>query len=650
MWGFDQGWNEDIIVGGRYHNGNTAIADFYQSKALRMGGAESPTGWILQGKSRHVAFNDLGNGWILPKTATGKPEGRFIFSKFPTMDGYGSRLGNLVHHPNYSGTLYLGEGTGVWKTTDSGISYDLLYNFPDKVRYLQISYSNPNVMYVDVDNNGLYKTTDGGKSWALKSSLTSQANRSNWKGRLFFAISPFNENYIYACYQNDAWSSTTSSIVRSVDGGTSWEDWTGTATGFSKCLVIQPSKTGEDMVYLFTTSKNGNPAKAFIRTAEMADWESFNTTYPSGMSVHLALPFFRDSKLRVSGSGGVWESSLAEKDFEPIINPWVEKQNYNCFMDTVRFDDHSILNHEGAQWKWNITPAPGYISNENIRNPKVVFGQAGSYQVKLTVTRNGKTYSKTIDNMVKLTTCPSLSDCSNPAELPKKDWKLVYADSEEKNYPGLATMAFDGDVSTIWHTRWSTGTDPYPHEIQIDLGKSYNVHKFTYLPRSDGENGRIKNYELYISDNKTQWGTAVKTGEFANSSAPQTISFDAPKPGRYFRLKTLSEVNNGAWSSVAEFTLIGCNSPTTGTTGSELENNLSAFPIPASDKVSLSLPSESGFKYSVFSSAGNLINEGIIEPNQKLFSFNLTNYHQGLYLIRLVDQAGVVFRIKIIKR
>jgi hypothetical protein len=69
FWGFDQGWNEDIVVGGRYHNGNTAITDFYQEKALRMGGAESPTGWVLQGKSRHVAFDDLGAGWILPQTA-----------------------------------------------------------------------------------------------------------------------------------------------------------------------------------------------------------------------------------------------------------------------------------------------------------------------------------------------------------------------------------------------------------------------------------------------------------------------------------------------------------------------------------------------------------------------------------------------------
>ncbi|NQU51856.1 MAG: hypothetical protein HQ522_04900, partial [Bacteroidetes bacterium] len=75
MWGFDQGWNEDIVVGGRYHNGNTALANFYGNKALRMGGAESATGWVIHGKSRHVAFDDLGNGWILPKTAEDIAEG-----------------------------------------------------------------------------------------------------------------------------------------------------------------------------------------------------------------------------------------------------------------------------------------------------------------------------------------------------------------------------------------------------------------------------------------------------------------------------------------------------------------------------------------------------------------------------------------------
>lgn len=64
-----------------------------------MGGGESPTGWVLNEKDRHVAFNDLGDGWILPKAATDIPEGRFTFTKFPNMEEYGGRRSNLVHHP-----------------------------------------------------------------------------------------------------------------------------------------------------------------------------------------------------------------------------------------------------------------------------------------------------------------------------------------------------------------------------------------------------------------------------------------------------------------------------------------------------------------------------------------------------------------------
>ena len=162
LWGFHQGWNEDIIVGGRYHNGNTSITDFYGEKALRMGGGESPTGWVIQGKSRHVVFDDLGSGWILPKTAEGKPEGRFTFSKHPNMEGYGALRSNVVAHPYYSGQLYVGSENALWVSKDFGSTFDLLYDFGSKVRYFDISTQNPDVIYVDVAGSGFFRSEDGG--------------------------------------------------------------------------------------------------------------------------------------------------------------------------------------------------------------------------------------------------------------------------------------------------------------------------------------------------------------------------------------------------------------------------------------------------------------------------------------------------------
>ncbi len=650
MWGFDQGWNEDVVVGGRYHNGNTALADFYQPKALRMGGAESPTGWVLQGKSRHVAFDDLGNGWILPQTAEGHPEGRFIFSKFPNMDEYGGRRGNMVFHPNYYGIIYLGEGNGFWKSTDMGVTWDLLNDFGQRVRYLQISFSNPEVLYADVVNKGLYKSEDGGQTWMLKPSLTGgQYGTSYWKGKTFISVSPWNENVIYACLQNGTWSADLGKIFRSSDGGDTWEDWSGSLSEYTKCMAIQPTAEGQELVYLFTNAMSGHPAKVYFRSTGMNDWEVYADDYPAGMHVNMALPFFRDSKLRSAGNAGVWESDLVEPEFFPVINPWVEKPFYDCIADTVFLDDHSILNHEGASWLWTITPAPEYISDANIRNPKVVLGNPGTYDVSLTVTKAGVSYIKSISAMITATTCPSIEDCNNPAQLPKDIWQLLYVDSQETGYPGLATMSFDNDPATIWHTRWSNGTDPYPHEIQIDLGETYKLYKFTLLNRQDGENGRIKAYELYMSENPLVWGTPVSNGEFENTAAPQTIVFDEAIFGRYFRLKALSEVNGNEWASVAEFSFVGCTDLTFGTNEKTAGNLLNAFPVPTSGLITVPLPEAQSFSYAIFSSSGQQLMQGKIENPEDIFSLDLSEHVSGVYFISLMDESGRVFRVKVLK-
>ncbi|MEN8225472.1 MAG: discoidin domain-containing protein [Bacteroidota bacterium] len=650
MWGFDQGWNEDLVVGGRYHNGNTAIADFYQPKALRMGGAESPTGWVVQGRSRHVAFNDLGNGWILPPTAESAPEGRFIFSKYPNMDEYGGRRGNIVTHPNYYGTLFLGNEDGFWKSIDMGISYDLLYTFPARVRYLQISYSNPDVLYADVVDYGLYRSDDGGLNWTLKPSLCNTPNgTSYWKGKLFFAISPYDENLIYACLQNGTWSSDIGQVFRSEDGGDSWEDWTGTLSEYTKCICVQPTGNQQEIAYLFTTSHGGSVAGVYYREEGMDDWATFDTDYPAGMAVNLAMPFFRDGKIRVAGNGGIWESNLKEPEFEPIINPWVIGSFSNCMLDTLYFDDHSIMNHDGVSWTWSISPEPVYIENANMRNPKVVLGNPGSYTVTLTIDKNGEQYSKTIPDMVSTTTCPSIEDCSNPAELPKDIWELIYVDSEEINYPGLAIMSFDDDPETIWHTRWSTGSDPYPHEIQVSLGETYRIYSFTYLTRQQGVNGRIKDYELYISEDSLNWGDPVNTGSWVNTSSPQTIEFPEGIIGKYFRLLALSEINGNAWASAAEFTMVGCTDLTYGLPCKKINRDIKAFPVPSNGRVYLSLPPGPSFSYQMVNIAGQVYEKGYISRGSDGHYLDLAAYPSGIYFIQLQDPKGIIYNVKVMK-
>jgi photosystem II stability/assembly factor-like uncharacterized protein len=649
FWGFDQGWNEDIVVGGRYHNGNTAIADFYQPKALRMGGAESPTGWVLQGRSRHVAFNDLGNGWILPAKAEEKSEGRFLFTKFPNMDEYGGRRGALLHHPYYHSHLFLSEGNSVWISKNGGAIWDVRYQFPGRVMTMVIGVNHPEVMYADVVGHGLYRSGDGGLSWVKKPSLTTSPNGSAmWNGKLSLALSPYNPDVIYACLQNGTWSADKGKVFKSTDGGTTWKDITFGIDAYLKTLVVQPSEGKKDLVYLFTNSTKNLISDVWILKDGAVQWETYSKDYPVNMNVLHVLPFYRDGKIRVAGDHGIWEAALMDTNYEPIIRPWVQSDVVTCISDTITFDDHSIISHNNTSWEWTIEPKPQYISSTSVRNPKVVMGKEGKYSVTMKVTQQGKVYEKTISDMIQVKTCPSLETCDNPVKIPKSQWKVIGFDSEEKNNPGLASMAIDDKPNTIWHTRWSTGSDPYPHHIHLDLGRKYKIFEFIYLPRQDGgENGRVKDYEIYFSDNPNLWGDPTVSGSFENNAAPKIVKLPGGKDARYIRFRALSEVKGNAWTSAAEFDLTGCYAELTNLQYEDI-TNVSARPIPAQNSVILSLPA-GHYDYMLYNIEGRLEEKGQMDAEDSSCELDISKIQPGYYHVIAINKNGTQFRMKIVK-
>lgn len=136
----------------------------------------------------------------------------------------------------------------------------------------------------------------------------------------------------------------------------------------------------------------------------------------------------------------------------------------------------------------------------------------------------------------------------------KSLWSVVSVSSEHGG-SDRGGNAFDNDVSTIWHTRYGDNEPEHPHEIVVDMGKRYRLSEFTYQGRKDGDNGRIKGYEIYVGDNADCWGEPAARGEFNNTADPQTVPLKAGSEGRYVKLVALSEVNGMAWASAAEISV-----------------------------------------------------------------------------------------------
>jgi len=105
----------------------------------------------------------------------------------------------------------------------------------------------------------------------------------------------------------------------------------------------------------------------------------------------------------------------------------------------------------------------------------------------------------------------------------RSNW-TVSADSQETaGENGSATNILDNNPNTIWHTEWYRQSPSHPHQLDIDLGSAYKLSGFKYLPRQNGQNGRIKEYQFFVSQDNSNW-IQVATGTFPNSHEEQTVT------------------------------------------------------------------------------------------------------------------------------
>lgn len=145
-----------------------------------------------------------------------------------------------------------------------------------------------------------------------------------------------------------------------------------------------------------------------------------------------------------------------------------------------------------------------------------------------------------------------------PIPLPKDAMTVVDVDSEETvGENGAAANLIDGSVSTIWHTQWLGGSPAFPHHVTVDLASSTGLRGISIQQRSGTEpNGRVKEYEVYVSDDGETWGAPAASGALA-ATGTQNVMFSAPVTGRYVKVVALSSHNGLPWAALAEVEFFG---------------------------------------------------------------------------------------------
>ena len=146
------------------------------------------------------------------------------------------------------------------------------------------------------------------------------------------------------------------------------------------------------------------------------------------------------------------------------------------------------------------------------------------------------------------------SSATFSAHVDKSAWTIH---SVSSNQGGNEDVKFciDDDPNTFWHTKYNP-TDKCPHELIVDMKKTYTVKQFVYQARNDMPNGHIANVEVLFSNDPNQWGEPAVKCRLQNHSNEQLVDVPSHPSARYMKVVVRSTHDRNDYATAAEVGII----------------------------------------------------------------------------------------------
>ena len=413
--GFGQGWNEDVMAGGRWHNGDAVItSNFGEGNSLHVGGVEFSTGHVLLSDPNKVYFSDAGVSTI-PQNIDGAIQTTYdqFRNKKPFETLYTCK--ELGFDPRYAQRLIMrsadwNDNDKLYVSEDEGVSFRQMLDFEyEDISSYEFSRSNPNHIYVA----GIYwikHSTDNGNTWEDFETMPFK-DITTGNSTVNIAVDPNDENTLW--YVN---ASYPGHVAYTTDCGLTWHYPLNDDAELKKKKYHWIVLTGNQQNGVYLTATEGGVI--LYKEDGMEQWAHYDNGFPKGARITRLIPFYKESKLRAASSQGIWEIPLYREQFAPIAQPMALNIGGGDISSTpnktILFDSYSIVNQEQAQWQWSFSPQPQSVIGADTRQPQVVFGKDGAYDVTLSVTTPQGTHSRTIKEMIRINTPTNIETPQTP--------------------------------------------------------------------------------------------------------------------------------------------------------------------------------------------------------------------------------------------
>ncbi len=445
-------------------------------------------------------------------------------------------VNRIVVDPNDADHLSVATNSGVYLSTDGGVSWSETFNNGNRVQQIIANPLRFNTQFIAVNSSGIYKSTDGGRNWNFVSEEISD------EGRIEIAISEVDTTVLYASPVNS--SNGLLGFFRSSDAGETWVDygnstnWLGGQGWYDNALVVSP--LNKDIVYvgginLYRVHINGSNMSA----SQLTEWYS-GSSHPYVHADQHALVTIQTSQTNFSilagNDGGVHFSDDAG-------NTWNEKNNGYNVTQYYDVDRHPSANQfiGGTQdngthrspleptntsaWE-QVIGGDGFDCAWDKTNPNVVYGTL--YYTKIyKSTDGGYNFTYTNNGM------PESGIFHTPLAMdPHNSDKLFTAGDNN-------TVYWTDDAAANWHATSINNNDYSRYKIAVSRSTSNIVWAgaTTIYINVSTDGGQTFHQVNQPSGSPHAWLTGISTHPSQDSTAFLTIGSSGS--GKIYRTRDL---------------------------------------------------------------------------------------------------------------
>jgi hypothetical protein len=652
------------IVGGLQDNGGHAYSggawkNYYGADG--MDAAIDPTnqnlyyGFIQNGGSMYIS-NNGGNSISGSVGSPGGASGNWVTPLMPNSQGeLFSGFGNLF---KLSGGAWVQQNTGSIGTGN--------------LELIHVDPSNDDIMYV-ANGSGLYKSTNHGVNFSLV--YSAPANITS------IEVHSSNSSIVYITT-----SGTTGQVYRSTNGGTSFTSHNTGLPNIGKNIIVHQGRNTDNPLYV------GTSLGVYYRDDSMASWMPFDTNLPNVSVSDLEINL-EDAKLIAGTYGrGVWQTDIPVEiptDDVKLVQIQSPTLNINCgtvspIVEVKNNGTNSIssvtvnytVDGNPYNYVWNGTLASN--ATTTIALPALVLAR-GTHNLNVTTTITNDAYP---DNNNGLTpfyindagTVGVVNNFTNAS-----DELIAYNEGAsgsawERGVRPLGTMGSGGNTvytSNLTTTNYPDLTKSYLVSQCYDLSSVSNP-QISFEMKFDLEQDWDIVYVEYSTNFGASWAVLGTMGtNWYNSDRTQATAgndcYNCPGAqwtGTDLTLKTYSYPLNslGAPSNVI-FRIVFHSDESVNQKGVNVDdfvisgvlanesfelNNISVYPNPSNGLVTISYGTFEPTQIQVYDISGKLIltkeNLNVSETN-----LDLSSASQGIYFIKVSSENQSVVK-RLIKK